>query len=459
MRSFEKSLIITFTCLVMAMCQETSGTKYSLEQVGNIIQQFNETIEAEKLEKVKLQSTISNLQAELESFKNQSNANKEMNEKEMIEINRLDKMSRTGTSCSSIANLESGTFFLDTDGLKIAEAPYEAFCKMPERTTVVGNDFSSTFDRCDAQFCSEKQIQYSAPMPQLKLLLKKSPSCEQEVKFECQTAKIVDIQKTQNGFEEVSYLQWRDSNGNYNNFSSGENCDKNGPQMMSDTFKLTDRTLLPVTAVRYGPLRFELQQAKIFVSKLKCDPYDDPAIGDRLDDIDSKLEKLKTTTDDISNNADRLDDVDSKLEKLKTTQAGTIWFDASRTSMDGWTDGWITITYNDVKKSSTTGDGSPDGISTSTGIFICAIKGAYKFDFAAVKYYSKSGNIRLMQNGNVQNYMLNTDSSSHNIVSLIAILDLVPGDKVWMETHKKLYADGSGRRITFTGFLLEAKEN
>ena len=64
-----------------------------------------------------------------------------------------------------------------------------------------------------------------------------------------------DIQKTQNGFEEVSYLQWKDSNGNYHNFSSGENCDNNWPQMMSDSFKLTDRTLLPVTAVRYGPLR------------------------------------------------------------------------------------------------------------------------------------------------------------------------------------------------------------
>ena len=51
--------------------------------------------------------------------------------------------------------------------------------------------------------------------------------------------------------------------------------------------------------------RYESQQAKIFVSQLKCDPYDDPVLGDRLDDIDSKLEKLKTGT-------------------------GTVWFDASR---------------------------------------------------------------------------------------------------------------------------------
>jgi hypothetical protein len=64
-----------------------------------------------------------------------------------------------------------------------------------------------------------------------------------------------DILKTQNGFEVVSFLQWRDRNGDYQNFTGGENCDKKWPQMMSDAFELVDRTLLPVTAVRYGPLR------------------------------------------------------------------------------------------------------------------------------------------------------------------------------------------------------------
>ena len=82
------------------------------------------------------------MQSELESVKNQSSTNKEMIEtnqdmiqedrimiqEDRIKINGLDEMSRVGTSCSSIAslgNLESGTFFLDTDGLKNGEAPYE----------------------------------------------------------------------------------------------------------------------------------------------------------------------------------------------------------------------------------------------------------------------------------------------------------------------------------------------
>ena len=68
---------------------------------------------------------------------------------------------------------------------------FQAFCKMPERTTIVGNDFPATFDHCNASFCSEKPIQYSAPMPQLKLLLEKSPSCSQSIKFDCQLAQIM----------------------------------------------------------------------------------------------------------------------------------------------------------------------------------------------------------------------------------------------------------------------------
>ena len=64
-----------------------------------------------------------------------------------------------------------------------------------------------------------------------------------------------DIQRTQNGYQDVSYLQWRDSSGKYHNMTAGANCDKKWPQAMSDTFKLTDRALLPVTSVRYGPLR------------------------------------------------------------------------------------------------------------------------------------------------------------------------------------------------------------
>ena len=55
MWSFQKILLfltITYTFLVITMSQEDSGEKYTMEQLANIIQKFNETFEADKLEKV-----------------------------------------------------------------------------------------------------------------------------------------------------------------------------------------------------------------------------------------------------------------------------------------------------------------------------------------------------------------------------------------------------------------------
>ena len=82
-------------------------------------------------DQTKYDSTISNLQNELESFKNQSSKWREdeqkSNNETKIVVDRLDKMSRIGTSCSSIASLGiivSGNYFLDTDGVG-NHAPYE----------------------------------------------------------------------------------------------------------------------------------------------------------------------------------------------------------------------------------------------------------------------------------------------------------------------------------------------
>jgi hypothetical protein len=168
-------------------------------------------------------------------------------------------MSRSGTSCSHIASLgdlESGIYFLDTDG-EGNYAPYEADCKMPERTTIVGNDIAFDFENCNEAFCSEKIINLDAPLAQLGLLVDKSPSCGQTVTFTCQSAPVMVIEGTQNDFEVTSYLQWRDRHGQYHNFEGGENCNKKWPQMDSDSFELNDRSLLPVTGLHYGPLKFE----------------------------------------------------------------------------------------------------------------------------------------------------------------------------------------------------------
>jgi len=146
----------------------------------------------------------------------------------------------------------------------------------------------------------------------------------------------------------------------------------------------------------------------------------------------------------------------------KAELKNSVWFDAERTTSTSisTSGAWTKVTYDQVRKSSTTGDGSSDdGISTSTGIFVCAIKGAYKFDFQAGKYPGKAGYIRLIKNGTIQKYHQTSDTAPHALLALTTILELVQGDKVWIETNPRLYSD-SVIRITFTGFLLQvADEN
>ena len=65
---------------------------------------------------------------------------------------------------------------------------------------------------------------------------------------------------------------------------------------------------------------------------------------------------LQDFIDDIGNNA-------ADIEKLTSTQAGSVWFDAYRTVSTSSLTGYRTVTYNEVRKSPSTGNGSPDGIS------------------------------------------------------------------------------------------------
>jgi len=171
-----------------------------------------------------------------------------------------------------------------------------------------------------------------------------------------------------------------------------------------------------------------------------------------INTLSDRLNKAELENDlDINTLSDRLNKAELK---------NSVWFDAGRTTSTSTSGGWRKVTYNQVRKSSTTGDGSSDdGISTSTGIFVCAIKGAYKFDFQAGKYPGYIGQIKLMKNGTIQKRHLNNDLSPHQLLSITTILELVKGDKVWIETSNRLISD-SDVRITFTGFLLQvADEN
>ena len=61
---------------------------------------------------------------------------------------------------------------------------------MPEGKTTVGENTTYDFLQCNGSYCSEKVIEFEAPISQLLLLAEKSPECIQTVRFDCQSAKV-----------------------------------------------------------------------------------------------------------------------------------------------------------------------------------------------------------------------------------------------------------------------------
>ena len=61
---------------------------------------------------------------------------------------------------------------------------------MPEGTTSVGENTTFDFLHCNGSYCSEKVIEFEAPISQVLLLAEKSPECIQTVRFDCQSAKV-----------------------------------------------------------------------------------------------------------------------------------------------------------------------------------------------------------------------------------------------------------------------------
>ena len=118
----QKCFLIRLTLIlaVLFINKDVSGAAMSNEDLTEALKQLEEKFEVDQLVKIKYESTISNLQNELESFKNVSDSNFKLIEDSMNEtsiiVGRLDKNSRIGTSCSSIANLGKD-LWLQMDGI------------------------------------------------------------------------------------------------------------------------------------------------------------------------------------------------------------------------------------------------------------------------------------------------------------------------------------------------------
>jgi hypothetical protein len=134
---------------------------------------------------------------------------------------------------------------------------------------------------------------------------------------------------------------WSDRNSNKHpliNLQSN-NCDFKNPEKFSDVATITQKDLLPITSVSYGPITYEFQVANATIGPLICNPLEsqwnmfDQVIEneEKIEDIHQEFvemkEEFEETIEHIQEEQEiiqrhtnaTLDKLDSKLHDIKSS--------------------------------------------------------------------------------------------------------------------------------------------
>jgi len=193
-------------------------------------------------------------------------------------------------SCSIIRKFVttiSGTYVIDPDGVGGVD-PFIVYCNMTERdnigVTVVSHDSEDRIlvDGCEPKGCYSRQVQYTgASLQQLTSLTKVSAKCEQFIKYECYNT----------WFLGAGYAWWTSRNGEKMTHWGGApmgsakcacgvtnscaggwncNCDYLERRWKEDSGFLGDKSILPVSKLRFGDTGGSIEQGFHTLGKLKC---------------------------------------------------------------------------------------------------------------------------------------------------------------------------------------------
>ena len=153
-------------------------------------------------------------------------------------------------------------------------------------------------------------------------------------------------------------------------------CDLREPVWLSNSATIEDRNLLPVSAVRYGPHKYELYNANITIGPLQCHP----AAEEETFNAKVEFQGLEEKVNEIVSK-----ELGYKLEEAREQLKISIWFDAFRTSVDfeNTSGPRKTITYTGLRES------SGSGMDINTGVFTAPLAAIYEFHYEA-EYYPGS---------------------------------------------------------------------
>ena len=202
----------------------------------------------------------------------------------------------TARNCQELANLgmtNSGIYHLDPDGQDIGAGAISVRCDFSDNSTEIVHDQSleMIFDgNCVEQGCERKNLDYQVPESQIKALINSSEACQQSIRFDCFLAPLAAIGNHDNGYwSSFNVSQLTFFHGNRDDVEEEKshfcqcginntcieprlpcNCDANLPTWQADEGIITDKDILPITEFAYGPLKYELQEAKVTIGSLKC---------------------------------------------------------------------------------------------------------------------------------------------------------------------------------------------
>ena len=115
---------------------------------------------------------------------------------------------------------------------------------------------------------------------------------------------------------------WLDRIGNEKTIIPEEsNCNQKSSVLKSDHVQITDKSALPVMKIYYGPLEYEMDQMKIVVGSLVCqpDPEKHYTIEDHVNELDVTVENIaraqNDTLDVMDNHSEQINDLTEKLEE------------------------------------------------------------------------------------------------------------------------------------------------
>ena len=125
-------------------------------------------------------------------------------------------------------------------------------------------------------------------------------------------------------------FSWIDAEGS-DHFLPGTNCNGNEPTWLMDSIEITNVDVLPVLGIKYGPLLYEEEAAKVIIGPIKCqapplDSWQEHTLEGRLNENEDKILGLKTEWSqkliDVQNeNEQEIGNINSTVDELKKAYA------------------------------------------------------------------------------------------------------------------------------------------